>query len=98
MPIEPYAVELALSRATTPVMDLTVGVLAIQGGFAEHMQALERQSGVTAIEVRTPEELAAADAMILPGGESTAIGHGLEDAKMLDDIKPNITLLGELKW
>ena len=33
---------------------LTVGVLAIQGGFAEHMQALERQSGVTAIAPSHP--------------------------------------------
>lgn len=66
---------------------LKVGVLAIQGGFAEHMQALSRQSGVEAVEVRTPFELLACDALILPGGESTAIGHGLEDANMLDDIK-----------
>ena len=66
---------------------LKVGVLAIQGGFAEHMQALGRQTGVEAVEVRTPFELLDCDALILPGGESTAIGHGLEDAKMLDDIK-----------
>ena len=66
---------------------LKVGVLAIQGGFAEHMQALERQTGVEGVEVRTPFELLSCDALILPGGESTAIGHGLEDANMLDDIK-----------
>ena len=66
---------------------IKVGVLAIQGGFAEHMQALGRQTGVEGVEVRTPFELLDCDALILPGGESTAIGHGLEDAKMLDDIK-----------
>ena len=37
---------------------LTVGVLAIQGGFAEHVQALERHSNVEAVEVRTSSELA----------------------------------------
>ena len=81
------AVTTSNARAMSPAMDITVGVLAIQGGFAEHMQALERQSGVTAIEVRTPEELAAADAMILPGGESTAIGHGLVDAELLQPLQ-----------
>ena len=79
------------SRHAAPCMSAdgkyTVGVLAIQGGFAEHMQALERQSGVEAVEVRTPFELGACDALILPGGESTAIGNGLVDANMLDDIK-----------
>ena len=66
---------------------LQVGVLAIQGGFAEHMQALERQTGGTPGEARTPFELLGCDALILPGGESTAIGHGLVDANMLEDIK-----------
>ena len=66
---------------------LTVGVLAIQGGFEEHVLALKRQSGVEAVEVRTPYELLGCDALILPGGESTAIGHGLVAANMLDDVK-----------
>merc|ERR1719460_236354 len=66
---------------------LKVGVLAIQGGFAEHMQALGRQSGVEAVEVRSSYELLDCDALILPGGESTAIGHGLVAANMLDDVK-----------
>lgn len=62
-------------------------MLAIQGGFAEHMQALERHSNVEAVEVRTPFELGGVDALILPGGESTAIGMGLVDTNMLDDVK-----------
>ena len=80
----------AALRSTTLCMaagDLKVGVLAIQGGFAEHVQALERQTGVEAVEVRSSYELNGCDALILPGGESTAIGHGLVDAVMLDDIK-----------
>merc|ERR1712185_197576 len=51
------------------------------------MQALERQSGVTATEVRTVEDLAGVDAIILPGGESTAIGHGLVDASLLEPLR-----------
>jgi len=66
---------------------LKVGVLATQGGFAEHIQALERHSNVEAVEVRTPFELGGVDALILPGGESTAIGMGLVDSNMLDDVK-----------
>ena len=64
-----------------------VGVLAIQGGFAEHMQALARYKGVEGVEVRTPKELATVDAIILPGGESTAIGYGLVDAKLLEPLQ-----------
>jgi hypothetical protein len=66
---------------------LKVGVLAIQGGFAEHMAALERQSGVEAVEVRSSFELLDCDALILPGGESTSIGHSLVAANMLDDVQ-----------
>jgi len=47
-----------------------IGVLALQGDFARHVQALER-SEVDAVEVRKPETLADLDGLILPGGEST---------------------------
>jgi 5'-phosphate synthase pdxT subunit len=49
-----------------------VGVLALQGGFREHLQALARL-GAEAVEVRTPADLAGADALVLPGGESTTM-------------------------
>lgn len=49
-----------------------VGVLALQGDFEAHRKALERL-GTASIEVRTPADLARAGALILPGGESTAI-------------------------
>ena len=87
-PVAPVARARAhVDRTAVPVMGLNVGVLAIQGGFAEHMAALERQGGVTATEVRTPAELAGVDAIILPGGESTAIGHGLVDAELLAPLR-----------
>ena len=51
----------------------TIGVLALQGDFAEHVAALSRL-GVTAREVRLPEHLEDLDGLIIPGGESTTIG------------------------
>lgn len=53
-----------------------VGVLALQGAFAEHVHRLEQIPNVRAVEIRTPHELAAADlaGLVLPGGESTSIG------------------------
>ena len=55
---------------------MTVGILALQGDFAAHRRALGRR-GVTAVPVRTAAQLGAADALVLPGGESTAMLHGL---------------------
>ena len=51
---------------------LNVGVLALQGDVREHMKALHAV-GATASTVRRPSELAAVDALIIPGGESTTI-------------------------
>jgi 5'-phosphate synthase pdxT subunit len=56
---------------------VTVGVLALQGDFAAHRLALGRL-GVETVAVRKPTDLAGLDALILPGGESTAMLHGLE--------------------
>jgi len=50
----------------------TVGVLALQGDVVEHLRALER-IGVGAREVKTGRDLAAVDALIVPGGESTTV-------------------------
>jgi 5'-phosphate synthase pdxT subunit len=52
---------------------LKIGVLALQGAFREHLEILE-EMGVTAVEVRLPEDLVGLDGLIIPGGESTAIG------------------------
>jgi 5'-phosphate synthase pdxT subunit len=49
-----------------------VGVLALQGDVREHLAAL-RSLGAEAVPVRRPEELAAVDGVVLPGGESTTI-------------------------
>jgi 5'-phosphate synthase pdxT subunit len=61
-----------------------IGVLAVQGNFREHLAVL-RRLGVEAVEVRLPHQLDGLDGLVVPGGESTAIGrlvriYGLEDA------------------
>ncbi len=54
-----------------------VGVVSIQGDFAKHLEALHRCSA-DAIEVRTPEDMAGVDRLVLPGGESTTVGLLME--------------------
>ena len=63
---------------------LRIGVLAVQGNFREHAAVL-RRLGAEPVEVRLPEQLTGLDGLIVPGGESTAIGrlmrlYGLDDA------------------
>ena len=55
---------------------MKVGVLALQGDFAAHARALAA-GGTDAFAVRSSAELARADALVLPGGESTAILRGI---------------------
>lgn len=62
---------------------MRIGVLAVQGNFREHVAALSRL-GADAVEVRLPGELDGLDGLVIPGGESTAIGklvrlYGLEE-------------------
>jgi 5'-phosphate synthase pdxT subunit len=56
---------------------MKIGVLAVQGDFAEHVHTL-RAVGVEPVEVRLPEHLAGLSGLILPGGESTAMRHLIE--------------------
>jgi 5'-phosphate synthase pdxT subunit len=63
---------------------MRIGVLAVQGNFREHA-AMLRRLGADVVEVRKPEQLDGLDGLVIPGGESTAIGrlirlYGLEDA------------------
>jgi 5'-phosphate synthase pdxT subunit len=50
-----------------------IGVLALQGAFREHIQMLEAM-GVRAVQVKRPSDLEGCKGLIIPGGESTAIG------------------------
>jgi 5'-phosphate synthase pdxT subunit len=58
----------------------TVGVVAIQGDFSKHIEALERlgRSDLRIAEVRTPDDLASVERLIIPGGESTTVGLLME--------------------
>ena len=68
-------------------MSARVGVVAVQGDFEKHLEAL-RRCGLdlsALVEIRTPEELDGVDRAILPGGESTTVGllmqrYGLGEA------------------
>jgi len=51
---------------------MKIGVLALQGAFAEHIHVLNK-IGVHTLEIRLPEELDEIDGLIIPGGESTTI-------------------------
>jgi 5'-phosphate synthase pdxT subunit len=63
-----------------------VGVLALQGDFAEHAAAL-RRLGVNTREVRLPADLEALDSLIIPGGESTTMCRLLEAFELVEPIK-----------
>lgn len=67
-----------MSYSTTAVpllrqMMMNIGVLALQGDFAEHITTLKRL-GAQTVEVRLPKHLDGLDGLIIPGGESTTIG------------------------
>jgi len=63
-----------------------VGVLALQGAFKLHVQALERL-GVEALEVRSLENFDAAEALIIPGGESTTMSFLLESSGIFESLQ-----------
>ncbi|MBN2500479.1 MAG: pyridoxal 5'-phosphate synthase glutaminase subunit PdxT [Anaerolineales bacterium] len=65
---------------------MKIGVLAIQGDFAEHINLLRRM-GVECCEVRLPAQLAEIDGLIIPGGESTTIGKLAVDFELLEPLR-----------
>jgi 5'-phosphate synthase pdxT subunit len=62
-----------------------VGILALQGAVREHAAALA-ESGAAPVEVRTPDELASVDALVMPGGESTTISLLLESSGLFEPL------------
>jgi len=64
---------------------MKIGVLALQGAFAEHVAAL-RAIGVEAVEVRLPEQLDGVDGLIIPGGESTTMRNLIRRWNMREPI------------
>jgi 5'-phosphate synthase pdxT subunit len=82
----------------TEDMSITVGVLALQGAFNEHTQLLRQAAQIlpsknllhrswTFLEVRTVTELNRCDALIIPGGESTAISLVAQRSNLLEPLR-----------
>ena len=86
-------------NAMTLSFPVTIGVLALQGAFSEHIQLL-RHAGAflnsssdfghvewSFTEVRTPTELGQCDALIIPGGESTTISLVAQRSDLLEPLR-----------
>ena len=67
-------------------MMMKIGVLALQGDFAEHISML-KQIGVDTAEVRLPKHLDGLDGLIIPGGESTTIGKLATAYGLMEPLK-----------
>src|SRR5512143_763242 len=65
---------------------MKIGVLALQGDFAEHIAMLKKLK-VDALEVRLPEHLKGLDGLIIPGGESTTIGKLATDFGLIEPLR-----------
>src|SRR3990172_6477258 len=63
-----------------------IGVLALQGDFAEHLAVL-RRLGADATEVRLPGQLDGLDGLIIPGGESTTISRLLHQWGLMEPVR-----------
>lgn len=74
-----------------------IGVLALQGGFEAHAKALT-ELGAEVREVRTPRDLDGLEGLVIPGGESTTIGLGVEreglGQPLIDFIRSGKPVLG----
>jgi pyridoxal 5'-phosphate synthase pdxT subunit len=78
-----------LPTADAPASGLCIGVLALQGAFAEHRVAFERL-GAKVQEVRRPEHLEGVQAIAFPGGESTTMSKLLATSGLFDRLYKKI--------
>ncbi|KAK1993262.1 SNO glutamine amidotransferase [Colletotrichum falcatum] len=92
---------------------ITVGVLALQGGFQEHVQLTKKAAArlataqsptpspnadIAAIEVRTEAELRRCDALIIPGGESTTISFVAAQSGLMEPLKEFVKVKRKPVW
>lgn len=77
--------------------NITIGVLSLQGSFAEHKKIIQ-DLGYQSLEVRTVGELEEVDGLIIPGGESTTMNHhlALSDLgdKLIEKINAGLPVYG----
>jgi len=83
------------------VMGVTIGALALQGGFQEHLSLLEKAATklrssksskwqnqeLNFIEVRNADDLSRCDALVIPGGESTTIALTASRSGLLEPLR-----------
>lgn len=81
------------------MISLTIGVLALQGGFSEHIDLVRKaaesisctenisKNKIQCIEVRTKEQLDQCSALIIPGGESTTISFVAAQSGLLEPLR-----------
>ncbi|KAL2803012.1 class I glutamine amidotransferase-like protein [Aspergillus granulosus] len=91
------------------MIKITVGVLALQGAFYEHVVLLKKAAETLAsqqlssshwefLEVRTPQELERCDALVLPGGESTTISLVAARSNLLDPLRDFVKVHRKPTW
>ena len=68
----------------------SVGVLALQGSFSEHLTKLAQLTEVLPVAVKTAADLEQVDRLILPGGESTAISRLLQRTGLSELLKRRV--------
>jgi len=68
---------------------LVVGVLALQGAFSRHQDALT-ELGIATRQVRTPQDLEAVNALVMPGGESTTMSQLLESSEIFEPLAKRV--------
>ena len=68
---------------------MTIGILALQGDVAEHLRAM-RDAGAQAIAVKTQDDLAKVDGLVIPGGESTTVMKLLDRFDLAKPVKDRV--------
>ena len=67
-----------------------IGILGMQGAIEEHREKLKKLAGIEPVIVKTKEKIAEVDGLILPGGESTAMGRLLNYFNLTEPLKQSI--------
>lgn len=90
---------------TNSEQKVTVGVLALQGAFSEHIQLLRSAASNIAsappfqfIQVRTPEQLEQCDGLIIPGGESTTMSLVAARSNLLEPLRDFVKVQRKPTW
>lgn len=75
---------------------MKIGVLALQGDFAEHIAILNKL-GVTSCQVKLPQHLESVDALIIPGGESTTLSRLMSIYRLREPLQ-DLARQGKAIW